>query len=194
MRMVGLKTVTMCFLSVLAFLGFFEAYVGLSNLMWQSQDGEGEGLPNLTSVMLLACAAVQFIASGCGLCGFKKLQKGAIRWASLILGIACMVLLYVSISTYRFLRDREIARPENVLIVLAIAMVADFFMVCTLAFMNLYFWRVKRLFKAKSRAKMVPIQYSDYDQRMKARGKKPGPPKLPKPGKRPKEFLPRNAL
>lgn len=186
-RPAPLAQVTLCFLITLGVMGVAEAWVAF---VTRRTPEAPHGLPTLITGLLLGCAGIQISCSVASLCGFKRLSKECVKGSGTVLLVGIGLTTYVVVASYKWLRE-PMERPEHVMVVLAIALVADFFMCAAAAFQSVYYCRAKAQFREADRRNLGEVHFSDYATRQRNAGRRSGPPR----GRRtPREFMPRNAL
>ena len=82
------------------------------------------------------CAGIQLICSVTGIVGFKRLNRECICCSMLVLLCAVCGLAYSSVASYLWVRNVKLLHPEHLLLVFAICLVADFFLLGTLVFVS----------------------------------------------------------
>ena len=145
-------------------------------------------VPRATSYLLFGCAGTQLFIAATGACGFRWLNRECVCIAVLVLALALAALAYVAGATYLWIRDTQAAQPENLLLVFAIASVADAFLLITLVFTLALYRQSRAAFRQKETSHQMQEEYSDYESRERPgrRGRKAR--------SRPREYLPDEQL
>ena len=160
MKVLGLRAIAMCFLASNGLIGLAE--IAISAYTYNH-------IPLATSALLLGCAGIQLICSVTGIVGFKRLNRECICCSMLVLLCAVCGLAYSSVASYLWVRNVKLLHPEHLLLVFAICLVADFFLLGTLVFVSLLYCYRRHAFTEVERAQQLGVEYSDYDQRVRER-------------------------
>ena len=165
MRELGVRQIAMTFLAVLGVLGLVEIAISFATR---------GNVPPATTWLLLGCAAVQMLCAATGICGFRLLNAECLFWSCLVQLVSTAGLAYISAGTYLWLRNAHVSKPENLLLVFAITVVATFFLATTLAFVLILYCMRRRAFLEADRAAELPIEFSDYATRERPQGSSGG--------------------
>merc|ERR1740117_1118400 len=135
--------------------------------------GARDGLPTATTWLLFACGSLQVSASLCGLAGFRNKNRECIRWLFVILLLGTAVLIFVAVSAFEYMASGEPKKPENVLLVFAIAITCAVVNASTIIFVFFFYCKLSKAFTAAGRGTELPVHYSSNHQKFgKRRGKK----------------------
>ena len=96
-------------------------------------------------------------------------RRGAVTGTSFILGISAVGVGVVCASSYAWLRNNSLQHPENLLLVFAVALIADFFMISTLCCVGCLYCKRRKAFEEADKAHELTAEFSDYNSRYSGR-------------------------